>query len=80
MCTLHMFEKSLFDRQFPNCLLLHPQVLEVDQADIRVTFLRDRGTYYAYPAVPDESWVDAEQVTQLMDHPTITGRDQYKFC
>ena len=52
----------------------------MDQSDVKVIFIRDRGSYFTYPAVADESWVDIKQIIQLMDHPAITSQDQYTFC
>ena len=78
--TLHMFVNCLFDREFTDCLL-HVQVLEVEQSDVKVsvTFIRDWGSYFTHPAVADESLVDTKQIIQLMDHPTVTGSHQYRL-
>ena len=75
-----MFVNCLFDREFIDCLL-HVQVLEVEQSDVKVsiTFIRDWGSYFTHPADADESLVDTKQIIQLMDHPAVTGSHQYRL-
>ena len=75
-----MFVNCLFGREFTDCLL-HVQILEVEQSDVKVsvTFIRDWGSYFTHPAVADESLVDTKQIIHLMDHPAVTGSHQYRL-
>ncbi|KAK7090626.1 uncharacterized protein [Littorina saxatilis] len=55
------------------------KVLDTDGAELEITFTRRKGRHWVFPAKEDRSWVDSGQIIAKLDHPSITGRDQYIF-
>jgi hypothetical protein len=41
------------------------QVIEIDEDDLKVSFLRQHGQYFMFPVVPDISWVKTKEVSKL---------------
>lgn len=63
----------------PKIFLFLLKVLELDDLEFKVSFVRDRGGYYTFPPVEDVAWVSRDQIKQTLDHPVINTRGHFSF-
>ena len=60
-------------------LIFRLKIMELDDTEVKVSFVRDRGGYYTFPLVKDVSWFGRGQVIRILDLPTINSRGHIYF-
>ena len=60
-------------------ICFYQQVEQLDEDGVHVSFMKESGQYFIFPAQEDHSFIFFSEIIEILPVPTIDGRNRHLF-